>query len=89
MNQLNESIVAGLKRAMGALFTLDDRGVTVTRVSLDGGMPVVFLDARPPFPLPHEPTITHVRDGNMPPQRLCRIEVGGVFLRWYEAVGVH
>ena len=84
MNLLNESMCAGLKAAMGAVFTLDDRGAEVTRISLEGGKPILDLAAEPPFPLPHEPSITHVHEGMQPAKRLCRIEIAGVLLRWYE-----
>lgn len=89
MNRLNESIAAGLRQALGALFSLDGHGATVTRVSLDGGQPVVDLASRPPFPLPHEPAVTHVHEGQLPPRRLCRVQVNGIALRWYETAGVH
>lgn len=53
--KLNEQMSAGLKAALGALFALDDAGVTVHDVEIDGGKPVIQVDR-----IPDDATPAHI-----------------------------
>ena len=79
MNLLNGNIRTGLAHATGALFELDDQGVTVLDVEIDGGRPVLIVDRQPPKAKPAT-AITREFDGRR--ATLHTAEVCGCRVQW-------
>jgi hypothetical protein len=79
MNLLNTNIQKGLTSALGALFALDDQGVTVLDVEVDGGRPVLIVDREPPSA---KPATIITRDFNGLRATLHAGEVNGCKVQW-------
>lgn len=80
----NALIKTGLNYATGVLFELDDAGINVFDVEIDGGRPVITTDRGPPSARPAH-SITQTINGTR--RTLFTAELNGCKIQW-ECKGV-
>jgi len=77
----NDVVKAGLCKALGALYALNDTGATVLDVQIDGGIAVLRVD-RPP---PQVGVVSRVtRRIGRDHERLCMAKFLGARIEWTE-----
>jgi len=80
--KINEQIRQGLTAAIGAVFELDDMGIAVVTVEVDGGMPVIGVDREPPGAKPGT-AITRTLGGRR--ETLHTAVIHGCRVQWHTA----
>jgi hypothetical protein len=79
MNMINTNVQKGLTCALGALYALDDQGVAVLNVEVDGGRVILIVDREPPNA---KPATIITRDFNGTRATLHTAELGGCKVQW-------
>jgi len=79
MNRGNDIVKTALNYALGTLFELDDSGVVVREVHINGGMPRIVVDRAPPTGRPVQ-SITRTVDGRRTTHNVALIK--GCSVEW-------